>query len=55
MTIAIFIPFSPFASALKMQALPLSYFPWLIGILLSYCILTQAVKIWFIKKFNQWL
>ncbi|MDR3678430.1 MAG: magnesium-translocating P-type ATPase [Flavipsychrobacter sp.] len=55
MALGIFIPFSPLASALKMQALPLSYFPWLIGILLSYCFLTQFVKTWFIKKFNEWL
>jgi len=55
MVIGICIPFSPLAESLKMQALPLSYFPWLIGILISYCLLTQLVKVWFIKKFNQWL
>jgi Mg2+-importing ATPase len=55
MVIGILIPFSPFAAALKMQPLPLSYFPWLIAILISYCLLTQLVKNWFIKKFNSWL
>lgn len=55
MVIGICIPFSPIAASLKMQALPLSYFPWLIGILISYCLMTQFVKGWFIKKFNQWL
>jgi Mg2+-importing ATPase len=55
MAIGILIPFSPFASALKMQALPLSYFPWLIGILICYCFLTQFIKTWFIKRYNQWL
>ena len=55
MLIGIGIPFSPLASALKMQPLPLSYFPWLICILVCYCALTQVVKTWFIKKFNQWL
>lgn len=55
MAIAIFIPFSPFATAFKMVALPLTFFPWLIGILLTYCLLTQLIKVWFIKKFNQWL
>jgi Mg2+-importing ATPase len=55
MAIGIFIPFSPFAGTLKMQPLPWQYFPWLIGILLCYCILTQTVKNWYIKKFNQWL
>ncbi len=55
MLIGICIPFSPFAVALKLQPLPLSYFPWLTGILTSYCLLTQLVKNWFIKKFKQWL
>ena len=55
MLIGIAIPFSPFASAIKLEALPLIYFPWLIGILISYCLLTQVIKNWFIKKFSQWL
>ena len=55
MALAVVIPFTPIASALKMQALPMAYFPWLIGILLSYCVLTQMVKVWFIKKFEYWL
>ncbi|ASK29238.1 magnesium-translocating P-type ATPase [Chryseobacterium sp. T16E-39] len=55
MIIGIALPFSPFASVLKMQPLPLSYFPWLLGILTCYCLLTQWVKNWFIKKFNTWL
>jgi Mg2+-importing ATPase len=53
--IGIAIPFTPFAAALKLQALPLTYFPWLIGILTAYCLLTQFVKNWYIKKFKQWL
>lgn len=55
MAIGIALPFSPFAETLKMQPLPLSYFPWLMGILVSYCVLTQVVKNWFIRKFNTWL
>ncbi|MGF7229779.1 magnesium-translocating P-type ATPase [Arachidicoccus sp.] len=55
MAIGIFIPFSPLATAFKMQPLPLSYFPWLIGVLLSYCLIMQMLKTWFIKKFDQWL
>jgi Mg2+-importing ATPase len=55
MLIGIALPFSPLAPALKLQALPLSYFPWLVGILLCYCLLTQLIKNWFINKFHQWL
>ena len=55
MVIGIFIPFSPLAKALKLQPLPLSYFPFLIGILFCYCVFTQVVKKWYMKRFNQWL
>ena len=55
MIVGIYIPFSPFATMLKMQPLQLMYFPWLIGILVSYCFLTQYVKTIFIRKFSQWL
>ncbi|HEX8023274.1 cation transporting ATPase C-terminal domain-containing protein, partial [Mucilaginibacter sp.] len=55
MLIGIALPFSPLAPALKLESLPLSYFPWLIGILTAYCVLTQLIKNWFIKRFDQWL
>lgn len=55
MIIGVVLPFTPFAAALKMEALPLTYFPWLIGILVCYCLLTQWVKNWFIQKFHTWL
>jgi len=55
MLIGIALPFSPIASALKLQPLPLSFFPWLIGILFCYCLLTQVIKNWFIRRFSQWL
>lgn len=55
MLIGIMIPFTPLAEYLKMQALPLGYFPYLMAILTGYCILTQSVKHWFINKFGQWL
>lgn len=55
MAVGIVIPFTPFGSSIGLEPLPISYFPWLIGILLSYCILTQAVKNWYIKRFVKWL
>ena len=55
MAAGMFIPFSSFAGALHFQPLPWTYFPWLLGILISYCILTQVVKVWFINRFKQWL
>ena len=53
--LGLIIPFTPIAGVLSMEPLPLAYFPWLIGILLAYAFLTQLVKNWYIKRFNQWL
>lgn len=55
MAIGIIIPFSPFGKAIGLEPLPINYFPWLVGILLSYCILTQLIKNWYIKRFIKWL
>lgn len=55
MIIGIVIPFTSFGASIGLQALPLNYFPWLVGILLSYCVLTQLVKNWYIRKFSGWL
>lgn len=47
-----YLPFSPFASALKFVPLPPLYFGLLfIGIIL-YFIITQLLKVWFIKKYD---
>ncbi|HEY4390814.1 MAG TPA: magnesium-translocating P-type ATPase [Paenibacillus sp.] len=55
MGLGIFIPFSSFGSSLGLEPLPMSYFPWLVVTLLCYCVLTQIIKKWYIRKFNDWL
>ncbi len=55
MAFGIYLPFSPLGTHLGMVPLPWSYFPWLVGILLSYCLLTQLVKRIYIRRFGQWL
>ena len=55
MAVGILIPFTAFGRSIGLTALPLGYCPWLIGILLCYCILTQLVKNWYIRKFVRWL
>ncbi|WP_332021162.1 hypothetical protein [Kaistella sp.] len=55
MLVAMVLPFTPVAPMLKMQPLPFAYFPWLIGILVGYCLLTQVVKNWYIRRFGEWL
>ncbi|MEV5976205.1 magnesium-translocating P-type ATPase [Streptomyces sp. NPDC052114] len=55
MLFGLWLPFSPLASALSMEPLPMSYFPWLIGTLLAYCALTQVVKGWYVRRYHSWL
>jgi Mg2+-importing ATPase len=55
MVVGIYLPFSPLGEHVGMVPLPMSYFPWLAGILLSYCVLTQLVKRLYIHRFGQWL
>jgi Mg2+-importing ATPase len=55
MAIGVYLPFSPLAPNIGLVPLSLSYFPWLVGILLSYCVLTQLVKRVYIRRFGQWL
>jgi Mg2+-importing ATPase len=55
MAFGIYLPFTSLGEHLGMVPLPLSYFPWLAGILLSYCVLTQIVKRLYIHRFGQWL
>ena len=55
MALGILIPFTPIAPILSMVPLPFAYFPWLIGLLVAYSLLTQLVKNWYIKKFDDWL
>jgi Mg2+-importing ATPase len=55
MAIGVAVPFTALGAKIGLVPLPLSYFPWLIATLLCYCILTQVIKQWYIKKFSNWL
>ena len=52
MAAGIFLPMGPLADYFKLQALPLAYFPWLVGILLAYCVLTTVMKRYYIRRFG---
>ncbi len=52
MAAGVLIPFSPLAPKVGFVGLPLSYFGFLVLTLLSYCVLTQVVKSWFVRKFG---
>lgn len=55
MVAGIIIPFTGFGSFINLVPLPGNYFIWLIGILISYSLLTEVVKRWYIKKFDNWI
>jgi Mg2+-importing ATPase len=49
------LPFTAIGSAIGLVRLPPVYFFWLAGILFSYCLVVQTVKIWFLKRFKAWI
>jgi len=51
-TVGVWLPYSPFAHALGFVPLPLHYWPFVIGIVLSYLTLTHFVKTAFIQRFG---
>lgn len=55
MAVGICVPFSSFGASIGLMPLPWAYFPWLVGILLTYCILTQGLKVLYIRAFQRWL
>lgn len=55
MMVGICIPFTSFGRYIGLVPLPWQYFPWLIVMLMSYCILTQIIKMIYIKLFQRWL
>ncbi|MBA1202188.1 magnesium-translocating P-type ATPase [Pseudomonas capeferrum] len=54
MCLGIYIPFSPLGAMVGLVPLPWEYFPWLVGTLLSYCVVAQAMKTLYIRRFGQW-
>ena len=55
MVCGVWLPFSSLAPALRFQALPMGYFPWLAAILVAYCLLAQVLKRSYIRRFAGWL
>jgi Mg2+-importing ATPase len=54
-TIGVWLPFSPFAEYMKLVALPGVYFAWVSLIIVGYLLLSNLVKVWYIKCFKAWL
>ncbi|WP_392565496.1 magnesium-translocating P-type ATPase [Utexia brackfieldae] len=54
MAVGIYIPFSPVGEYIGLVPLPWSYFPWLAGTLICYCVVAQLMKRFYIRRFGQW-
>lgn len=54
MALGIYIPFSPVGAMVGLVPLPWEYFPWLVATLLGYCVVAQAMKTLYIRRFGQW-
>ncbi len=52
MVIAVWLPYSPFASTFGFVPLPHIYWLWIAGFLVLYSFLTHFVKTWFFKKYG---
>ncbi len=50
--VGIFLPMGRLADYFKLQALPLPYFGWLLGILLGYGVLTTGMKRFYARRFG---
>lgn len=49
------LPFTSWGQIIGLTPLPLSYFPWLILTLASYCVLTQLMKRVYLKTTKTWI
>jgi Mg2+-importing ATPase len=55
MVTGIALPFTPLGATLGFAPLPGRYFLALGAILLSYMLLTQVVKRWYVRRYARWL
>jgi Mg2+-importing ATPase len=55
MAFGIWLPFSPLAPAFKLQPLPAGFFIYLPIVLVAYSLLTQLIKVNYIRVFKHWL
>ncbi|HLB33477.1 MAG TPA: magnesium-translocating P-type ATPase [Chthoniobacterales bacterium] len=52
MTIGGVLPYTPLGAYFEMVPLPLLFWPWVIGFLCCYAIITHKVNVWCLKKFG---
>jgi Mg2+-importing ATPase len=55
MAAGVAILFTPLGAAAGLVPLSWAYFPWLAGTLVCYCLLPQAVKVRYTRRFGMWV
>ncbi len=53
--VGMLIPYSALGAKIGMVPLPSMYFAWLALTLVSYCVLTQLMKVIYIRRYGRWL
>jgi Mg2+-importing ATPase len=53
--VGLVVPFSAFGTKIGMVPLPTAYFGWVALTVLAYCVLTQLVKLLYIRRYGRWL
>jgi Mg2+-importing ATPase len=51
----LYLPYTTVGSAVNLVRLPATFFVWVLVTLLSYEVLTQVVKTWYLRRFHAWL
>lgn len=49
------LPYTKLGAIVGMVPVPLIYFVYIAFVIIAYCTLTQFVKMWYIKKYKNWL
>jgi len=53
--IGLLVPYTGLGAKIGMVPLPPVYFAWIALTVLTYCVLTQAVKLLYIRRYGRWL
>jgi len=55
LALGVMLPYTGIGHSIGFHPIPLAFYYWLVGILITYCVLVQFVKKWYIRKYNSWI
>ena len=55
LAIGLILPYTGLGKAIGFAQLPLQFYYWLAAMLVGYIALAQTFKVWYIKKYQNWL